>query len=79
VSELGEVFAALKEHNRKKKQSNHENSMALLKERGYSFEQLSDTHYRYGDFDFWPSTGKFVKRSTGKYKRGVFNLLKELD
>lgn len=28
--------------------------------------------------DFWPGTGKFITRSTGRKGRGVFNLLKEI-
>lgn len=36
-------------------------------------------HYRIGDFDFWPSTGKYMERSTKKTGRGVFNILKKLE
>jgi len=30
-------------------------------------------------FDFWPTTGKFISRKTGKVSRGVFRLLKEFE
>lgn len=35
-------------------------------------------HLVIGDFDFWPSTGLFKNRKTGKKGRGVFNLIKVL-
>ncbi len=78
MSEIGEIFAALKEEGRIKKQNNLKNSIDILKEQGVLFKRLSETHYRIGDFDFWPSTGKFLNRKTNKYSRGVFNLLKQL-
>lgn len=31
-----------------------------------------------GVWDFWPGTGKFIRRAHGTYGRGVFNLVNEM-
>lgn len=81
MSEIGEVFAALHQRNKLKKESNKEKSTRLLTERGIPFISK-----RFGTYlivsgctsliDFWPSTGKFISRDGTAKGRGVFNLLK---
>lgn len=96
MSEIGDDFKYLRELGRAKKQSNREDSTATLKREGYTFRSsnggvhLVVTH---GDavFDFWPSTGKWIRRNTARIPgghadfpvsvssgRGVFNLIREL-
>jgi hypothetical protein len=78
MSELGEIFAAWKEESKRKKLSNAESSRYTLLNSGVKFQDLSDTHLRVGEFDFWPSTGLFIHIKTKKRGRGVFNLIKKI-
>lgn len=78
MSELGDLFKALKEESKAKKLSNAESSRYMLLNSGIKFKDLSDTHLRVGDFDFWPSTGLFINIKTKKRGRGVFNLIKKI-
>lgn len=53
----------------------------LLVDRGVNFDSNNyGRHLVIRDsgliIDFWPSTGKWTVRESGKYRRGVFNLLK---
>lgn len=78
MSEIGDDFKALREFNKEKKANNFESSVQKLVGEGIPFQQLSNTHLRIGEFDFWPSTGLFIHRKTGKRGRGVFNLIKRV-
>lgn len=42
------------------------------------FEQLSDYHFRYEDWDFWPSSMKFYNRVTNYKGLGVWDFLSKL-
>ncbi|TXH44284.1 MAG: hypothetical protein E6Q97_32940 [Desulfurellales bacterium] len=75
MSDLGETFRLYREERRKKKLMNHCNSLDVLRAHGVMVEILSEHHYRIGKFDFWPSTGKWLDRETGKYSRGITKLL----
>lgn len=72
-----------KEESEARRRGNRENSAKILRERGIAFESknagahLIVTHGEHVA-DFWPGTGKFQIRGSGKYKRGVFVLLKDL-
>jgi len=80
MSEIGELFSSLKEERRIKKLSNLEQSTNTLKERNISFiSKNNGIHLIVGNFDFYPSTGKFINRITKKDGRGIFNLIKKLD
>lgn len=78
MSELGEMYRALREDSQFRKTCNHDKSLAILKEKGYNPKKLSPTHYRVQDWDYWPSTGLFINIETKKRGRGVFGLLKLL-
>lgn len=69
-----------KKESQKKRARNHQQSLGILKKNGIYFEVLNESgaHYRVGEFDFWPTTGKFINRKTKKDGRGVFNLIKEI-
>lgn len=81
MSELGELFGLMREAGKDKREKNMTSSTQLLINRGVNFESNN-----YGNhlvvkesgmiIDFWPSTGKWIVRGSGKYKRGVFGLLK---
>lgn len=72
------------EERKLKRANNRESSPKILQERGITFElknngaHLVVTHNN-KVADFWPGTGKYQVRGSGKYKRGVFNLLKDLE
>jgi len=76
-----ELFAQAKERGRQRRAANREKSTQILKDRGIPFVTKNGVHLivARGLFDFWPSTGKYYNRVTGKYKRGVFNLIKEIE
>lgn len=70
------------DESKKKRGSNRDTSAQILKESGLKFESKNDGAHLivtgHGAVaDFWPGTGKYIVRGSGKYKRGVFNLLKE--
>jgi hypothetical protein len=76
------------ERSRAKRASNLTNSLDLLTERGFRFEQKSPTHFvvEFGESkaDFWPTTGQYAVRVPKgskrkvRYLRGVFNLMRDM-
>jgi hypothetical protein len=76
-----EIYAEMKEEGKARKKYNRQNSIRILEEKGIPYKLLSEGagHYRVGDWNFWPSTGKFHNIKTGKVGRGVFNLIKLLN
>lgn len=73
--DLSEDYRAWNEAKRDKRSLNLESSIRILQTEGIAFKQLSDTHFRIGEFDFWPSTGLFLNRKTKKRGRGIFSLV----
>lgn len=63
-----------------KKQTNEEKSLQILLDKGICYKILntSVSHYRVGDYDFWPTTGKFYNQKTGERGRGVYNLIRKI-
>lgn len=78
MSEIGDTFDALREGRRKKKESNHRRSIAILKERKFQIKQFDAFSYRVEGFNFWPTTGKYYHPKLKITGRGVFNLIKEI-
>lgn len=76
----GELWAGHKEARRAKRWRNRDQSLALLRLKGIEYQCLNEAvaHYRIGEYDFWPTTGKFMHRRSGKTGRGVHNLVKLL-
>ena len=67
---------------KQKKLNNIKSSRHILNRAGISVEVRNGgnhliIHALRGIIDFWPSTGKFVWRSTQESGRGVFNLIKQ--
>lgn len=78
MSELGDDFAAMREHGKIKKKSNLQNAKAVFAENEVEFSEKSPIHFIVGEYDFWPSTGLFISRRTRKRGRGIFNLIKKV-
>ena len=80
MSDTGEMYSALKKHNKEKKRNNLEYSTKILEDAGIPFiKKNGGVHLIIdGAFDFWPSTGLFINRANQKQGRGVKNLLKAL-
>jgi hypothetical protein len=83
VSELGELFGALREAGREKREKNRKATPEILREHVVEFTShnggahLVVTHG--GKVaDLWPGTGKYNVRGSKAYRRGVFNLLCDL-
>ena len=83
MSDIGEVFAALKVLKKEKKLSNIEHSTYLVIGKGFDVDiKNNGVHLivknKGKTADFWPSTGLWQVRS-GKRSRGVARLIKELE
>jgi len=83
MSDIGDDFAALKEKSRARKLRNKNQSAFILEKNGVHFETHNNGVHlviMHNDVfvDFWPSTGKFIFRTSSIKGRGVFNLLKKL-
>lgn len=76
----GTIWDEHKKERAEKKRQNVISSLALLDHKGIEYKTLSEgtRHYRVGDWDFWPSTGKFYNQKTKEKGRGVRNLIKKL-
>ncbi len=83
ASEMADDFRAMHEASKVKRAGNREFSTNLLTEQGVGFVSKNDGAHLIVEYsgrvvDFWPGTGKYKFRDSDKYKRGVFNMLKEL-
>lgn len=79
-----EDYTASRKASQKKRAHNRQFSTALIekwcKDYNVILMKFTTAHLRINErFDFWPGTGKYQDRNTGQYRRGVFNLIKELD
>lgn len=79
--DLGEIYKAHKEFTKDKKLSNKESSTLLLDNYYVDYTSHNNglhliiTTPKSTLIDFWPTTGKFIPRSTNNAQRGVLNLL----
>ncbi len=67
----------LKEQSQKKRANNRESSAELLKTAGIPFVSKNDGAHLIVDerCDFWPGTGLWMVRGSGRKNRGVQNLI----
>lgn len=83
-----EDFAGMSEFFREqskiRRAGNRQSSLQILQVKGYDVAVKNDgahlivTHAGIVA-DLWPGTGKYKLRTSERYKRGVFNLIKELE
>lgn len=81
-----EYFEQVQNYHKEKTASNRKNSRAILEQHPELLLQTNNdgVHFIVTNTetdivaDFWPGTGKYKLRNSRKYKRGVFNLLKDL-
>lgn len=83
MSDSCDVFPDLKKESQERRAANRENSARILEQSDVAFESKNAGAHLIVETstataDFWPGTGKFTVRGSGKYGRGVFNLLKAL-
>ena len=80
MSDVFDDYKALNEFHAIKKKQNLKSSVSILDKSRIPYRTTNGIHFiigEDGDFDFWPSTGKFIGRKNRNIKgRGVFNLLK---
>lgn len=77
--ELRGLYDAMREMSKDKKASNIENSIRWLRREGVEHKILNCSNYHtlvIGRIDFWPSTGKWRDRKTGRTGRGVRHVVK---
>ena len=79
MSDMGDIFKALKEDRKIKKSSNKESSTQILIDHGIEFESKNDGVHLIvtcgtGKIDFWPSTGKWTPRGE-RDGRGISKLI----
>jgi hypothetical protein len=81
MGDVGEDMNAWREQKNEKKRNNREYSTQLLIDNGVAFEEKNGGAHlivesKSGKIDFWPSTGLYMCRESGRKGRGVRNLLK---
>ncbi len=69
------------ERHKEKTASNRRTSAEVLERRGVPFVSKNDGAHLIinNQIDFWPGTGLWIVRQSGKKGRGVFNLLAYLN
>lgn len=78
MSDMGDAFKAMREDSIRKKQKNKEHCTKRLKMSSIPFVSYNDGVHLFvvDTFDYWPSTGLFKHRKSGKSGRGIMNLIK---
>jgi len=78
--ERKEEFNAVLRGRSATKYRNMINFLEKLEKNGYSkhIKKHTDYHYTVLGFDFWPTTGSFYEKETGKRGKGVNQLIKNL-
>lgn len=84
MGDMGDTFNAMREAGKQRRASNRETTPDLLRRHGIQFDEKNGGAHlivRHAGkvADLWPGTGKYQVRGSGKYRRGVFNLLRDLD
>ena len=85
MSEIGEFYSEWHKQRGEKRKANKDASTKIIREAGVKFRSRNNGVHLIilndegrAIYDFWPSTGKYIKRSTKQHGRGVHNLIKEL-
>ena len=80
ISEWG---AAMRDLGKERRANNRTSTPEVLRQHGIAFDVRNDGAHlivRHGGkiADLWPGTGKYRIRGASRYRRGVFNLLRDL-
>lgn len=79
MSEIGDMFKAIKEIRQIKRRTNLAKNTEILVEKGVHFESFNwGSHLKVRGYDFWPSTGKIMLSGVDK-GRGIKRLLQLLE
>ena len=83
MGDMGEIFNAMRDAGRQRRADNRCSSPEILRRHAVAFEPKNHGAHlivkHAGKIaDLWPGTGKYQVRGTGLYRRGVFNLLRDL-
>jgi hypothetical protein len=83
MGDMKDIFDAMTEHSKEKRQRNTISSTDVLKHKNITFVSKNNGAHLvicHSDLtvDFWPATGKWIVRKSPKEGRGVFKLLKYL-
>lgn len=80
---MGDYFESWSERSAAKRAENRTASQRILAEEGIDFTSNNEgVHLVIVDhgntWDFWPGTGKWSRRLSGRYARGVYPLIKAI-
>ena len=78
MSEIGELFKAIKSNQKQDRAFNLETALVVLDDLKIKYERFNSNHFRIGDIDFWATTGLFLNTKTRERGRGIANLLKKI-
>lgn len=76
MGDMGDLYRDLRDHKKEKKLKNLEYAENILK--NYEYRKIDEYLFYIGplaQFEFWPTTGLFRNRETGRKGRGINNLL----
>lgn len=75
-----EFQSEMNERSKVRRGNNRRNSTEILRAKGVAFESKNSGIHLVvnGTHDFWPGTGKWISRASGKTGRGVFKLLEDI-
>lgn len=84
MSDMGEMYREWNAHKKEKRASNTRHSTEVLKAYGINFESKNSGAHLIiptgtSFIDYWPSTGLWVDRSSGKRRRGIVTLIKYMN
>ena len=76
-----EYRQGMKEESQNRRKKHRDTAPEILDKHCVSWEKFNGGIHllvfsSFDDYDFWPGTGRFKSRKTGKSGRGIFNLIK---
>ncbi len=87
MSDLGDIYRAVRDESRRRRARHRENAPSILNNHGIEFLYkncgahliIIDSHTRQSIADFWPGTGSWKMRDNYAGGRGIFGLITELE
>jgi len=75
-----ELWRKYKAKQKEEKWARYDMAVGLLKKTGINYKVVNQAtpHFRMGDFDLWPTTGKFKNTKTGERGFGITNLIRKI-